>query len=243
MHPGASCGLDNLLPKVAYMNKNLIIWDFDGVIADSEKIWLQNRQSSINKKFNLNWDFQTTNHYLGGMSDATKRDVLDRMGLKTDDAFWQEQINLDVACMQKNGLVVTPGVENIIKSGYKQCVATGGVMSKTKIKLEVIGFWGKYFDEKNVFTADMVSKGKPEPDIFLLAAEKMQERPQNCIVIEDSLAGMTAAQKAGMDVIAFLGSEMYAGDTYLQEVKKLGVKHIFYDMAEVGKFLFDFCQK
>lgn len=220
--------------------KKLVIWDFDGVIADSEKVWLKNRQEALNKKFNLNWDFQTTNKYLGGMSDKTKKQVLDNMGYKTDDNFWEEQLETDIAVMRRNGLEVIPYVEEIIKKLPKQCVATGGIFKKTKVKLEVINFWNKYFNEINLFTVDMVKKGKPEPDLFLLAAEKMGEKPQDCIVIEDSIAGMTAAQKAGIDVVAFLGCEMYHNDVYLQRVKDLGIKNICYSMQEVEKILLDF---
>lgn len=221
------------------MKYKLVIWDFDGVIADSEKVWIKNRQISLNKKFHLNWDFQTTNKYIGGMSDKTKQQVLSRMGYDTDDAFWEEQIKLDMAAMRQNGLDVTPYVETLIKKIPNQCIATGGVMSKTKVKLEVIGFWNKYFNEQNLFTADMVKHGKPEPDLFLLAAEKMGRKPQDCIVIEDSIAGLTAAKKAGIDVIAFLGCEMYQNDTYLQRVKDLGIQHICYTMQEVEKIILD----
>ena len=83
----------------------------------------------------------------------------------------------------------------------------------------------------------MVEHGKPEPDLFLYAAKQMGENPENCIVIEDSIAGMTAAQKAGMDVIAFLGCEMYHNDNYLQRVKKLGIQNICYTMQEVEKLI------
>lgn len=219
------------------MKKNLVIWDFDGVMADSEKIWIKNRQISLNKKFNLNWDFQTTNRYLGGIGDKTKRQVLDKMGYVTDDAFWKEQIEIDMAVMKRDGLEVTPHIEEVIKKLSKQCVATGGVKNKTIIKLEVIGFWNKYFNEKNLFTLDMVEKGKPEPDIFLLAAKSMDEEPKNCIVVEDSIAGITAAQRAGMDVIAFLGCPMYNNDAYIESVKKTGVKNICFNMYEVEKIL------
>ena len=221
------------------MNKNLIIWDLDGVIADSEKVWLTNRQKSLNEKFKLNWDFQTTNKYLGGMSDKTKKHVLQKLGIITDDEFWEEQIKLDINSMEQNGLMVTPFVEDIIKLNVRQCIATGGVYSKTVKKLEVIGFWKKYFDETNVFTVDMVEHGKPEPDLFLFAAQKMNEKPEDCIIIEDSIAGITAAQKAGIDVIAYLGSEMYQNNHYFSEVKKCGVKNIFYDMRDVKEFLLD----
>jgi len=220
------------------MKKNLVIWDFDGVIADSEKIWIKNRQEAVNKLFHLNWDFQTTNKYLGGMGDKTKRQVLDTMGYKTDDAFWKDQLEMDMAIMRRDGLEITPYVEEIIKKLPKQCVATGGIKSKTIVKLEVIGFWNKYFNDDNLFTIDMVKNGKPEPDLFLLAAKTMNELPKDCIVIEDSVAGITAAQRAGMDVIAFLGCEMYHNNTYLERVKQTGVKNICFDMKEVEKLLF-----
>ena len=219
------------------MKKNLIIWDFDGVIADSEKIWLKNRQDVLNDRFNLDWDFDTTNNYLGGMSDKSKRDVLDNLGIITDNEFWEECLKRDITCIKNKEMILTPGVEDIIKNLDKYCVATGGVFTKTVEKLKSINFWNKYFNETNLFTVDMVEKGKPEPDLFLLACEKMGEKPEDCLVIEDSLVGIMAAQKAGMDVIAFLGCKMYQNEKYLSKVKNLGVKNIFYNMKDVKEFL------
>ena len=82
------------------MITNLIIWDFDGVIADSEKIWIRNRQEELNKRYHLNWDFNTTNKYLGGMSDKTKREVLNSLGIITDDDFWKESLRKDILCLK-----------------------------------------------------------------------------------------------------------------------------------------------
>ena len=220
------------------MKKKLVIWDFDGVIADSKKIWLKNRQESINKKFNLDWDFQTVNKYLGGMNDKTKKEVLDSLGYVTDDAFWDDQLEIDKKVICRDGLDITPGVENIIKSlKIKQCIATSGAKEKTIIKLELIGFWKKYFNENNVFTADLVQKGKPEPDLFLIAAQKMGEKKEDCIIVEDSIVGMLAAQKAGIDLLAFLGSDMYKNNDYINRVKEIGVKNICFDMKEIEKIL------
>lgn len=219
------------------MKKNLIIWDFDGVIADSEKIWIKNRQDVLNEKFNLGWNFDTTNKYLGGMSDKSKKEVLDNLGIITDEAFWDECLKRDILCIRNKEMLPTPNVEDVIKFLDKYCVATGGVFIKTVEKLKAIDFWNKYFNESNLFTVDMVEKGKPEPDLFLYACEKMGENPENCLVIEDSLVGITAAQRAGMDVIAFLGSSMYQSESYLRDVKKLGVENIFYNMEDVKTFL------
>ena len=221
------------------MRKKLIIWDLDGVIADSEKVWLKNRQKSLNEKFNLNWDFDTVNKHIGGMSDSTKKEVLDNMGYKTDQDFWDEQLKIDIELMQKEGLEKVEGVEDIIKKLPKQCIATGGIMIKTINKLKAVGLWQKYFNESNTFTVDNVKKGKPEPDIFLYAAKTMGENVKDCIVIEDSIAGMTAAKRAGIECIAFLGCDMYDGKEYLERVKNLGVDHICFNMGEVAKILFD----
>ena len=160
------------------------------------------------------------------------------MGYKTDDAFWKNLSEIDMDIIRK-GLPTFKNIEDTLSVIPKQCIATGGVLSKTLEKIKAVGFWNKYFNISNTFTVDMVKKGKPEPDLFLYAARQMKESPADCIVIEDSIAGMTAAQRAGIDVIAFLGCEMYQNDTYLQRVKDLGIQHICYTMPEVEKIILD----
>ena len=219
------------------MKYKLVIFDFDGVIADSEKIYLENRLYIVNKFFNLNWDFNTAITYLGGQSDSSNKSTLDKLGYATNDKFWKELYKLDSKKINSEYLRPTDDIENLIKKLPKTCVATGGIFNETIKKLDIIGFWNKYFNEKNIFTVDMVKKGKPEPDLFLLAAEKMGEKPENCIVIEDSIVGITAAKKAGMEVIAFLGCEIYRSNEYLDKVKKCDVKYICYSMKEVEDIL------
>ncbi len=215
----------------------LIIWDFDGVIADSEKIWLENRRVFFKERLGVDWNFETINKYFGGTSDKTKKQILSRLGYETDEQFWKDVLDRDVAFMKKHGIEKMPGVEKIlVDKRFKHCVATGGTKAKTKLKTDIIGL-EKFIPEHHVFTVDNVEKGKPEPDLFLFAAEKMGEKPENCLVIEDSIAGMTAAQRAGMKVVAFLGSSIYQNEDYLQKVKKLGIKDIFYNMKDLYEFI------
>lgn len=215
----------------------LIIWDFDGVIADTEKLWLLNRQKLINEQLNLSWNFDITNKYLGGMSDKTKKEVLSSLGIYTDDCFWNKLVELDNKTMEK-GFALTPGIEDIFKlKDFKQCIATGGTDAKTAQKIKIAGI-SRYFNENNIFTADMVKKGKPAPDLFLFAAQKMDVSPSECIVIEDSLAGMRAGLAAGMLTVAFIGCEMNNNPTYIQAIRNLGIKNIFSEMISVKKFLF-----
>ena len=117
--------------------KKLLIWDFDGVIADTEKLWIQNRMLLLNKNFGLNWDMNKTYAVLGGMSDKTKKHVLEKLGLKTDEQFWEENKKLDLETMLK-GFSLTDGVDNIFKDKtFTQCIATGGFADKTAEKIKI----------------------------------------------------------------------------------------------------------
>lgn len=217
--------------------KKLIIWDFDGVIADTEKLWLKNRQILMKEALGIDWDWETVNHYLRGTGDKTKRDVLDSLGIATDDAFWDKSIEMDVEVMNTKGFELTDGIEEIFKKkNIKQCIATGGVKSKTALKIDIAGI-RKYFPENHVFTVDMVEHGKPEPDLFLLAAKKMGEKPEDCVVVEDSIAGLTAAIKAGCLPIAFLAGDLSGNNNHLTKVKNLGVPYITHNMEEVKKII------
>ena len=126
------------------MVKKLIIWDFDGVIADTEKLWLKNRQILMKKLLNVDWDWQTVNHYLRGTGDKTKRDVLDNLGIVTNDDFWNKSIEMDIYTMNTQGFELTPDIEQIFKLPIKQCIATGGVKDKTALKIKITGI-SSYF--------------------------------------------------------------------------------------------------
>ena len=220
-------------------NFKLLIWDFDGVIADSEKVWLKNRQVYFKDRLGLDLSFDEINSYFGGTSDSTKKIILQKMGYETDDKFWADVLDIDLKSMDTEGLDLFDGVLDILKNkNFKQCIATGGIRSKTIHKIDVIGIRGLIPDE-HIFTVDCVKRGKPEPDLFLYAADKMGEKQQDCLVIEDSIAGMTAAIRAKMSVVAFLGSEIYQHQAYIDKVKALGIQNIFYSMDELKQFLFD----
>jgi len=219
------------------MKKKLIIWDFDGVIADSEKLWLKNRQFLLKQELGVDWDWKKINQYLRGTGDKTKREVLNQLGIVTDDAFWKKVSQLDNKTMEEEGFDLTDGIEEIFKlQNIKQCIATGGDREKTAKKIKIVGI-EKYFPLKNVFTVDMVRRGKPEPDIFLLAAQTMGEKPQDCLVVEDSMAGLSAALKAGCTPVAFLTGDLCGNEKHRQEARQLGIQYIVNDATELKKLI------
>ena len=74
-----------------------------------------------------------------------------------------------------------------------------------------------------MFTSQQVSKGKPAPDLFLFAASQMGFSPGDCIVIEDSAAGIEAAIAAGMHVVGFLGGSHAQYNWYQEKINKYNV--------------------
>ncbi len=215
------------------MKKKLLIWDFDGVIADTEKLWLKNRQYLLKQFYNIDLDWKTTELYMKGMSDVTKYKSLASHNIFTDENFWKKAIELDMETMKIQGFKLTEYIEDIFNLNIKQCIATGGTKEKTKLKIDVVNI-SKYFPSHQVFTADMVEKGKPEPDLFLLAAARNNVLPDECVVIEDSIAGLTASIKANMTTIAFIDNN---NQDKLEIVKNMGVKYIYNNMIGIKELL------
>ena len=187
----------------------LIIWDYDGVLSDSEKLWIKIWQDLINEKFGLGWDFETADKILGGLAVKTKIANLKEIGIELDNDFWEEVKRREKIEIEHN---------------------------LTATKLKAMNF-KKYFPDSRIFTAEQVERGKPEPDLFLFAAGQMNAAPAECLVIEDSLPGLKAAIAAGMTPIAFIGSEMNNTGEYRSKVEKLGVKLIFSTMKQLREYL------
>jgi HAD superfamily hydrolase (TIGR01509 family) len=85
-----------------------------------------------------------------------------------------------------------------------KCVASSSSLDRIRVSLETTGLLR--FFESRIFSANDVAQGKPAPDVLLHAAAKMGISPADCIVVEDSAAGVAAARAAGMTPIGFVGS-------------------------------------
>ncbi len=148
---------------------------------------------------------------------------LKRMRARLYDAFHRE-------------LTAIPGTaEALDHLSVPFCVASSSQPERIRLSLEVTGLLKRL--EPYIFSASMVSRGKPAPDLFLHAAEQMKTPPHHCLVIEDSAAGVEAAKSAGMRVFAFTGGAHAGGETYLQTLTQLAPDHIFDDMRALPDML------
>lgn len=131
------------------------------------------------------------------------------------------------------GYSLTDGVRDILAlPNLKHCIATNGTLEQTLEKIKLCGLTD-VFNEQNTFTIDMAGVGKSSPDIFLLCAQKMNEKPENTVVIDNSYTAMKGALKAGCLPVSFLSKERYKNSEWPQRLRSIGVKHIFCSMKDI----------
>lgn len=216
----------------------LLIWDFDGVICDSDGIWADNWEKLLLSEKNISLTPKERRDLLIGISEKDKAKRLEQHfpHLTIDDTF-KQKLNILHDYGMKHLLVLTEGIEEIFKDArFKQCIATGGTKYQNDTKNHTTGI-DKYFNTNNCFTADMVTNGKPAPDIFLLAAHKMQTPANKCIVIEDSLDGIKGGKSAGMKVFAYIGAQANHNPQYIQQCLTSGADNIFNNMQDLHSAL------
>ena len=127
------------------------------------------------------------------------------------------------------------GVADLLKSlTMPLCVASNSYPDRLRHSLKVTGLW-EFFDP-HVFSAAMVERGKPAPDLFLFAAERLNVAPDDCLVIEDSMHGTVAAQAAGMAVVGFCGGS-HCSIGHAERLLEAGCMRVFARMSDFGEFL------
>lgn len=219
----------------------LIIWDFDGVIADSEHLWVQNWITCLKLFFNLDLSPEQVEYYICGKANKTKVELLcrDFPQLKFDEKFW-DTLKANTKHLINTKLEITPDVEKILQNkDFAHCIATGSTREKNTLKIDKLRL-DKYFSEEQMFTAYEVQNGKPAPDLFLYAAAQMGFAPQKCVVVEDSLVGIAAGVAAGIPVIAYIGATGNNSDEYAHKCQKAGAAHVVRTMNEVAAILQQF---
>lgn len=179
----------------------LVIFDCDGVLVDSEI--LANREAA-RVKTELGFPITTEEHiekFVGmGKNSLAMQEELARL----PDTYWELMRMARTKAFEQE-LQEISGVREVLANLEGQyCMASSGAMEKIHTSLRVTGL-GEFFPEALIFNSEMVPSGKPAPDLFLLAAERCQKKPSECLVIEDSPSGLKAARAAGMRSVAFTG--------------------------------------
>jgi len=211
----------------------LIIFDCDGVLVDSEHIDARIRSEC----FQAAGFLVTTEELLAnpGTSRAGLVEMIDRRFGRPIPEGFMEEARAKILSVFTEELRAIDGVGQLLDSlPMPICVASNSHHDRIRHSLEVTDLW-RFFDP-HVFSAMMVTRAKPAPDLFLFAAERLNVAPGDCLVVEDSVNGITAARAAGMDVIGFCGGS-HCGPGHADSLLSAGCSRVFARMSEVREFL------
>lgn len=181
-----------------------ILWDCDGVLIDSEILACASAAEEIS---DYGYHISTETfiaQFMGKSLSQILSEIDERTSLNLSDRFDRDRLRSRQKDVFNAQLKAMPGVnEALEKISLPIAVASGSEIGRLEHTLSITGLL-KYFNG-HIYSADMVAKGKPAPDIFLHAAENLGIEPRECLVIEDGIHGIHAAHAAEMDVLVWLG--------------------------------------
>lgn len=184
----------------------LVIFDCDGVLVDSEPIALSVLAEMLAGQGVELAGIDISDRFLGRSLRTVTEVVRTEFGVRLPDDFPQ-RMRRRLFERYEAELRPMPGIEaaldGLSAQKIRTCVASSSLPERIEKSLTVTGLIGRFAPD--IFSASMVKAGKPAPDLFLHAASTLGFAPEHCLVIEDSPAGIEAAQAAKMKVFAFGG--------------------------------------
>lgn len=184
-------------------DRRAVIFDCDGVLVDSEVIVIEVEAEMLaSAGFAISVE-EIAERYVGLSYPDMMIGLADQFGRAVPPGLSAEiqQAALDAF---PGRLQPVTGIRTYLEGlDRPRCVASSSALNRVRLSLRLTGL-DRFFDPYHVLSSEMVSNGKPAPDLFLLAAQRLGVEPQDCVVIEDSPHGVTAALAAGMDVIGFV---------------------------------------
>lgn len=217
------------------MNK-LVIFDCDGVLVDSEPISNRVMVKQLNNHGCTISEEESRSRFTGISMKSLQEIVTADLGVELPATFeaevHQETINaFDRELQPVNGIA-----DALLNIHCKKCVASSGAPEKINHSLELTKL-NSVFGKDSIFSASMVERGKPHADLFLHAAKQMGVEPQDCIVVEDSVAGVKAGRRAGMVVLGFTGGSHAKDPNYRKMLEEAGADIIFDDMRMLPRLI------
>ena len=206
----------------------LVIFDCDGVLVDSEHI-ANSTLVGLLAEIGVEMTVQESFDMFRGRTLSNAFEIVEsRFGKRVPEGLADQFYSrMDVAF--RRDLKPVPGVvEALDKISLPMCVASNGPHHMMQTTLGVTGLLERF--EGRIFSAVDVGRGKPFPDLFLHAAERMRANPEQCVVVEDAVTGVQAAVAARMSVLGY-------ADHSTQELLERAGATVFNDMAELPALL------
>lgn len=187
------------------MRYDLVIFDNDGVLVDSEPISNRVLAAYLTELGHPTTYEESIRDYMGSAMHRIHELILERTGRRLPADF-DDVFHTRVFAAFERELKPVAGVADVLErlsaDGVPYCVASSGSHERIRVGHRTTGL-DRWFEDERIFSSQDVGKGKPAPDLFLYAAERMGVAPERCVVVEDSPLGVQAAVAAGMDVYGF----------------------------------------
>ncbi|MFK0281889.1 HAD family hydrolase [Streptomyces sp. NPDC090499] len=213
------------------MRYDLVIFDNDGVLVDSEPISNRLLAAYLTELGHPTSYEDSIRDYMGSAMHRVHDLVLEHTGKRLPDDFddvFHGRVFAAFEAELKPVAGVAGVLEQLAADGVPYCVASSGSHERIRVGHRTTGL-DRWFDESRIFSSQDVGRGKPAPDLFLYAAERMGVGPERCAVVEDSPLGVQAAVAAGMDVYGF---------TAMTPAGRLqGATQLFADMGQLADLL------
>jgi HAD superfamily hydrolase (TIGR01509 family) len=203
---------------------DLIIFDCDGVLVDSEIVSFETEAEMFAEIGIGLTAHDLLTRFLGTSSASMFATIEQENGIRLPPDFAERAARRTLEAFDR-ALKPIPGIVELLADlPDRKCVASSSEPPRIRHSLTLAGLLQHF--EPHIFSATQVKRGKPAPDLFLLAAESMGVAPARCLVIEDSVAGVTAARAAGMTVLGFTGGS-HCLDGHADKLRTAGASDVF----------------
>ncbi|MEM9232291.1 MAG: HAD family hydrolase [Pseudomonadota bacterium] len=213
---------------------DLIIFDCDGVLIDSEVM-----ACAVDAELLTGAGYKITaeevaRRFAGVPSDALYAAIEAELG-RALPADLEDRFKARMVEKYRTELQPIAGAADTLRSlPHARCVASSSSPAKLALGLIQTDLFEMFYP--HIFSTSLVARGKPHPDIFLYAARQMDAETEHCVVIEDSVAGVTAAHAAGMASIGFTGAS-HCGPDQSERLRQAGASHVIARMADLRTLL------
>jgi HAD superfamily hydrolase (TIGR01509 family) len=221
-------------------NFDLIIFDCDGVLVDSELVSCRAHAETLTRHGYPITPEQVLTRFLG-VSDREARQAIEKESGRKLPADFESQVKQATLTFYEGELQPIPHIGDAITAiPLAKCVASSGTHEKIRHGLTCAGLYDRL--APHIFSASQVARGKPAPDLFLFAAGQMGVAPGRCLVIEDSLPGITGARAADMTVLGFHGGS-HCRPGHDEMLRDAGAAAVFSDMRQLPGLIGQIGQK
>jgi HAD superfamily hydrolase (TIGR01509 family) len=212
------------------VNFDLVIFDCDGVLVDSEVISCRAHAQTLTRHGYPITSEQVFHRFLGRSTRQANMEVEAELGRALSDDF-HVQLQDELFRTFEADLEAVPYID-VALDGIDRpvCVASSGSHQRMRVTLGRARLYDRF--APNIFSASQVTNGKPAPDLFLFAAKQMNVQPAQCLVIEDSVPGVTGGRTAGMTVLGFHGGS-HCQPGHAEMLRAAGAVATFDDMRQL----------